>query len=148
MTHYQQRIMKYRAWDMRQKKFLIPWPEGFHLLGETTCFDLIGQQLAESKDEGQTQFDRLKDVIITEYTGLRDKHGKEIYEGDVIGHIAKGVVEFDKYIGFRIRWDTKTAQVRREKCLDGMPGNLDTVGSPWEILGNIYESPELVNDKK
>jgi len=39
------REIKFRAWDKIAKKFMWPWPDGFHLLGETTCFDLIGQQL-------------------------------------------------------------------------------------------------------
>ena len=49
------REIKFRAWDKIAKKFMWPWPDGFHLLGETTCFDLIGQQLKERSPEKNTQ---------------------------------------------------------------------------------------------
>jgi len=125
------REIKFRAWDKIAKKFMWPWPDGFHLLGETTCFDLIGQQLKERSPEKNT-LEMLNDVELMQYTGLHDKNGKEIYEGDI----------------FRI--PETPPEVNVIKYVDGAwylhPHGLYL--TDWynrgEVIGNIYENPELL----
>ena len=70
--------------------------------------------------------------VAGQYTGLKDKNGVEIYEGDIVkrwGNIY--IVIWDK-IGFRMKW-TKEDSVNR------FPDEL------CEVIGNIYENPELLN---
>ncbi len=83
---------------------------------------------------------KIEDIRLRQYTGLQDKNGKEIYEGDVVK--ARGF-EPELHI---IRFD------RGAFCLEpitGMPSHFwsdikyveDEHG---EVIGNIYENPELI----
>lgn len=131
------RKIKFRAWTGTKMEYNV-------MVGFLGAFYVEG---IDPKDSAcMSQFNTLygSQVPVMQFTGLKDKNGKEIYEGDVIGHKAVGVVEFNPYFGFRLRWDGATRRVRREETNDGMPANLGSVGSPWEVIGNIYENPELI----
>jgi len=73
--------------------------------------------------------------IVEQYTGLNDKNGVEIYEGDII---------------FLEQWRPKTYAVGFHKgsfCLSNITPYLELhyiEGSDAQIIGNIYENPELL----
>jgi len=84
--------------------------------------------------------ERLQKIILMQFTGLKDKNGKEIYEGDivkdennireVIFHIPDGV---NNIYGFTQRDIKKNEWVGFNK-----------IENDFEIIGNIYENPELL----
>ena len=150
------REIKFRAWDKVAKKFLHPWPDGFHILGETTCFDMIGMQLKERNPE-KTVLEMLNDVEIMQFTGLKDKNGKEIYEGDIVRHLAR-----PDGADTTFRADEDYIVKYRPGCFVQQRGYVDMEPSDpyeqidWEwdrleVIGNIHQHPNLLeqdNDAK
>lgn len=88
----------------------------------------------------------------SQYTGLKDKNGKEIYEGDVIeGYKGgsnhdlyyKGIVEWNKQqCGFVFR-EGKYIGEFLSLAMEGFENEI--MLSKFEVIGNIYENPELIN---
>jgi uncharacterized phage protein (TIGR01671 family) len=77
---------------------------------------------------------------IMQYTGLKDKNGKEIYEDDIV---RKGNKIY--YVSFCMGSFELRKKSDSENCATGRRNNTD-----WmllEIIGNIYENPELLTQK-
>lgn len=91
------------------------------------------------------------DVILLQFTGLTDRNGKEIYEGDII-EVSKENIE---HIGGSI---TKTVVGYKNGCYMAGRNNIDNLNTYlWllagdvgncEVIGNIYENPELLETKE
>lgn len=86
--------------------------------------------------------------ILMQYTGLKDKNGKEIYGGDIIipanmhdSNINYWVSEDGGVIGLpqEIKWENFSWS------LPVCPKNIE---EDWEVVGNIYENPELLEAKQ
>jgi uncharacterized phage protein (TIGR01671 family) len=127
------RALKFRAWDKVSKKFLHPWPHGFSILGETTCFDLIGMQLKERNPE-KTTLDMLNDVVLMQFTGLLDKNEREIWEGDsiLLNGLKCTIVWNEDRAGFY--YDTGYSKHQHQ-----WPLTCDEA-IECEVIGNIYEA--------
>lgn len=110
------RIIKFRAWDKERKEMLSP-DRICHLDGDTT------KGLAQSSPF----------LILMQFTGLVDKNGKEIYEGDIIKWNTKSLPIFwsDKVITYLLGKPEACHTTLRARC------------PYYEVLGNIYENPEI-----
>lgn len=76
-------------------------------------------------------------VHVMQFTGLRDRNQKEIYEGDILSFVPIDSKKFNNpYKPFVVFWNEKEARFS-----DWAPR--DTV----EVIGNIYENPELLEHK-
>lgn len=80
-----------------------------------------------------------EDIVLMQYTGLKDKNGKEMYDGDIVK-----ILNDDIYF---IEWDKNLAAwVLNGDHVKKVGGHL---GNYWQhliptIVGNIYENPELL----
>ena len=92
-------------------------------------------ELIEYQNEGE--------AIMMQYTGLKDKNGVEIYEGDIVRYYQPYAKRTDEHI---VKWDKEWA------CFGLFEdGNKWCKENDWykiqelEVIGNIYQNPELLN---
>ena len=77
-----------------------------------------------------------KDLKIMQYTGLKDKNNKEIYEGDIL---------FESFSEEYFKVAFENGSFRAE--VDEYSLDLEDYAHICEVVGNIYENPELMEDK-
>jgi uncharacterized phage protein (TIGR01671 family) len=133
------REIKFRAWDKTTKIMIKNYVES------AANGELYVAQFQGSPDKPLP----FLDLELMQYTGLKDKSGKEIYEGDIVkwGHareysrekpIRIAEVKIDPDIQFH-------AQVGIFKF--GSFAYADTTEKDLEIIGNIYQNPELLKEQ-
>lgn len=135
------RETKFRAWDKENKEM-------------TTTFDISSQGVITKNFVGQARI-TINHYILMQYTGLKDKNGKEIYCSDILRHYkykSKSIIEWSLF-GWGMKVKTKkgirvygiSQQSRQDEwdCDKTGAYKLDN----FEIIGNIYENPELITNK-
>ena len=121
-------ILKYRAWDSWRKRMSVV---------DRIYIDTEGVRLYDDFGEYWRDF---RDVKLMQSTGLKDKNGKEIFEGDILGTkdgLLNGVVEYRSDLGM---WTNSLIRYNNFE-------RLCSVASDREIIGNIHENRDLLEDK-
>jgi len=116
------REIKFRAWHLETKEMFY---EGWNKRD--------GCELFRTKDD---MFKYGEDAELMQYTGLKDRNGKEIYEGDIIF--------IDQHTIVVVRWGLDCWELileNNEPYIDDCLGNFNDL---IEVIGNIYENKSLL----
>lgn len=118
------REIKFRAWDGEKMNYEV---------------DMLSKWGAIKKGYSSTPWIKEASAGFSmQYTGLKDKNGKEIYEGDIVS-----AIDFEK-TNYKIKFEDGcfifTNGLRGHQLDYSTIQNLQA-----EVIGNIYENPELLN---
>jgi len=130
-----QSLSKYRVWNRTQKSFVNP---------DNYFIDLCGNLYEDIHFESPLKLEQ-KDFILQQFTGLLDKNGKEIYEGDIVKSWRRLGEKWGWYIG-RVNYCNVDAcfQVLTADRKDEEIGSY-LICDGEEVIGNIFENPSLLN---
>ncbi|AMR06497.1 YopX family protein [Bacillus thuringiensis] len=117
---------KFRAWHKEKKCWIALHNNGYSF----------------NPNNGQIYYEGLNissRIDLMQYTGLKDKDGKEIYEGDIVrfsGYVnAIGVIRYNERLGvYQAVYKNSSWLICKES------------GVEQQVIGNIYENPELVKN--
>lgn len=130
-------IQKFRAWDKEKKRWMTKEIEDEE--ESEVRLDLWGSVTFrlpwyEQEDKTITVLDGSDMFVLMQSTGISDKNNLEIFEGDIVSYFRKSnsVIEW-KDGGFIIK-----------RILDGEYELIQSRIAEIEVLGNIYENPELL----
>ena len=123
----------YRVWDSWRKRMSVV---------DRIYIDTKGVRLYDNFGEYWRDF---SDVILMQSTGLKDKNGKEIFEGDIIKN-GQDVMCMKKHntLGFYIEEKGKVEFIADCADLEEFEEDAKEVANNIEIIGNVYENPKLL----
>lgn len=129
------REIKYRAWDKTLKRMFLNVHEAYDTLHCHNLEDLDEWDcgcVALAHDFSPVSFGEVlrdKNLVVMEFTGLRDKNGKRIYEGDVVKNEVGDIFPVKFLYGSFIAKDKPICDI--------------TPSADLEVVGNIYETVEV-----
>ena len=117
------RELKFKTWDRKEKEMypaerLADWT----LIIEEERYDIL------------------------QFTGLLDKNGKEIYEGDVVKTVIRTIDGHDHKESGEVKWNYNDLayDIVRSREKGDFQHLFKSSGRTVEVIGNIYENPDLL----
>lgn len=152
------REIKFRAWIPEIKEMIDVWQIDFNI---DQIIWMDGNEVSQANYFSGYK----KDCELMQFTGLKDKNGKEIYEGDIVqGEGSEGIYyapviyesckfTIDSFQAVQVKnepdWKLEHDQVKTHGfIIHWRASGYHTLENGWkelEVIGNIYENPELLN---
>lgn len=134
------REIKFRAWVGKMEYDITTGKFGTFFVNEGVKGDGLDERDSATLTPFNTKIPN--DTPVMQYTGLKDKNGKEIYEGDIVvlknkpSYFDAKHMEGKYEVGFN----------KEQLSFIGLPYNILTWSGTEsvEVIGNIYENPELI----
>lgn len=120
-------MIKFRAWDK-----------------ETKTMNGMAE-IYRNRNQEMELHPRDEEIILMQSTGLIDKDGQEVFEGDILG------VETDEgTVNVNVFWDNTHAlymfESKRYNEKDALGELVGDYACPFKVIGNIYENPKLLEE--
>jgi len=155
-----QRPIKFRAWDKKNSKMITS--VGFRDTDVGRFLIVEAYMIGGGEELPWYQTETGDNYVLMQFTGLFDKSGKEIWEGDVVRYPNNNAIigavgplgdhTFQKHIvyfqgAFRCMQEIPKPE---SMTYTHTPGDIVAGDVYWgiEVIGNIYENPELLNSKE
>lgn len=133
------RELKFRAWDLITKRVCTVWGIYYKSLDYPPFF-VISYVTIGIDGIVERQY---PEVVLMQYTGLIDKEYREIYEGDIIMFSSQSIKEYPEDMRIENPFVVQFRNYSWFPFSHGLP-----MPSDLEIIGNIYQNPELIKVDK
>ncbi|MCO7127781.1 YopX family protein [Sporolactobacillus shoreicorticis] len=138
------REIKFRIYD-KQDEQMIEWSDLYRYYGIPEDWDMEDLLNGQADDEYSE---------VMQSTGLKDKNGREIYEGDILYYTVFDRFDHDQQYKGIVKWSDDDAQwfLASIDGSDFQGPDFHPLGWVWrqddepEIIGNIYENPNLLKE--
>jgi len=140
------RQLKFRIWDKKNNMFIYVWYASHKRL----AISLNGLVYSGMYDDVLPE----NDYTIQQYTGLKDRDGKDIYEGDIIEHTFSKTTDDETSIHFGSKLNGSVSfcnhlcayilTIISDDRHNGDTFQLMNHAPSKKIIGNVFENPELL----
>ncbi len=143
------REFKFRIWHKKENRWLDPWAEEDPILSLKDYGDGCEVFTYNRERKSHDNLDCLMtDVVIQQYTGLKDRDDKEIYEGDIVlyPHKSGGGFSLNEEKVDWVQCEVKWKAGGLAAYWGYNDSNIATFNNKnFIVVGNIFENPELLN---
>ena len=127
------RNIKFRAWDKKKNDWFDDDDGELYIeLNGNIYFGWNGEVMDDYADR----------VILLQYTGLKDKKGVEIYEGDILFHPLQGRRKV------YYPYSERVASYGLRDIDNGFGSTLQDSHAVWEVIGNVWEDGDLIDSER